>query len=175
MSLEQQSMTSPDDKPPKRLVYGSSHKVDLYTDLPSPPTRPAPALPRRSYSGLTEGRDENELYGNNNAVVPGRPSRAPTMKAVEHQSTGDSTRFYTGLNNPHNWCYANSMLQSLLASPEFGRELANSEWASKYRAPRKDNEKSDHPQLMIRIVSNLFHWMNSGKFQAMKAQTLMVS
>ncbi|SPJ88828.1 related to ubiquitin carboxyl-terminal hydrolase [Fusarium torulosum] len=173
VSLEQQSMTSPDDKPQKRLVYGSSHKVDLYTDLPSPPTRPAPALPRRSYSGLTEGRDENELYGNNNAVVPGRPPRAPTMKAVEHQSTGDSTRFYTGLNNPHNWCYANSMLQSLLASPEFGRELANSEWASKYKAPRKDNEKSDHPQLMIRIVSNLFHWMNSGKFQAMKAQTLM--
>jgi ubiquitin carboxyl-terminal hydrolase 8 len=67
------------------------------------------------------------------------------------------------------------MLQSLLASPEFGRELANSEWTSKYKAPRKDNEKSDHPQLMIRIVSNLFHWMNSGKFQAMKAQTLMVS
>ncbi|KAF4973471.1 hypothetical protein FSARC_239 [Fusarium sarcochroum] len=173
VSLEQESMTSPEDKPQNRPVYGLSHKVDLYTDLPSPPTRPAPALPRRSYSGLTEGRDENELYGNNSAVVPARPSRAPTMKAMEHQSTGDSTKFYTGLNNPHNWCYANSTLQSLLASPQFGRELANSEWVTKYRAPKKEDEKIDHPQLMIRIISNLFHWMNSGKFQVMKAQTLM--
>ncbi|KAF4986421.1 hypothetical protein FGRMN_10846 [Fusarium graminum] len=173
VSLEQESMVSPEEKPQNRLVYGLSHKVDLYTDLPSPPTRPAPALPRRSYSGLTEGRDENELYGNNNTVVPGRPSRAPTMKAVEHQSTGESTKFFTGLNNPHNWCYANSTLQCLLASPEFGKELANSEWANKYKAPRKDGEKIDHPQLMIRIISNLFHWMNSGKFQVMKAQTLM--
>ncbi|QGI83104.1 hypothetical protein CEK25_009833 [Fusarium fujikuroi] len=173
VSLEQESMTSPEEKPRNRPVYGLSHKVDLYTDLPSPPTRPAPALPRRSYSGLTEGRDENELYGNNNAVVPPRPSRAPTMKAVEQQSTGDSAKFYTGLNNPNNWCYANSTLQSLLASPEFGRELANSEWVSKYKAPMKDDEKIEQPQLMIRIISNLFHWMSSGKFQVMMAQTLM--
>lgn len=175
VSLEQESMTSPEEKPRNRPVYGLSHKVDLYTDLPSPPTRPAPALPRRSYSGLTEGRDENELYGNNNAAVPPRPSRAPTMKAMEQQSTGDSAKFYTGLNNPNNWCYANSTLQSLLASPEFGRELANSEWVSKYKAPMKDDEKIEQPQLMIRIISNLFHWMSSGKFQVMMAQTLMVS
>ncbi|QPC69788.1 hypothetical protein HYE68_000540 [Fusarium pseudograminearum] len=173
VSLEQESMVSPEEKPQNRAVYGLSHKVDLYTDLPSPPTRPAPALPRRSYSGLTEGRDENELYGNNNTVVPARPSRVPTMKSLEHQSTGDSNKFYTGLNNPHNWCYANSTLQSLLASPDFGKMLANSEWTAKYKAPRKQDEKIDHPQLMIRIISNLFHWMNSGKFQIMKAQTLM--
>jgi ubiquitin carboxyl-terminal hydrolase 8 len=175
VSLEQESMTSPEEKLKNRAVYGLSHKVDLYTDLPSPPTRPAPALPRRSYSGLTEGRDENELYGNNNAMVPARLSRAPTIKPMEHQTTGDSNKFYTGLNNPHNWCYANSTLQSLLASPDFGRILANSEWVNRYKAPRKQDEKIDHPQLMIRIISNLFHWMNSGKFQAMKAQTLMVS
>ncbi|KAF5018418.1 hypothetical protein F66182_9592 [Fusarium sp. NRRL 66182] len=173
VSLEQESMTSP-DKPQNRPVYGLSHKVDLYTDLPSPPTRPAPALPRRGYSGLTEGRDENELYGNNNAVVPARLSRAPTMKVVEQQSTGELSKFPpTGLNNPHNWCYANSTLQGLLASPEFGRELANSEWIAKYKPPRTKDEKIEHPQLMIRIISNLFHWMNSGKFPVMKAQTLM--
>lgn len=97
------------------------------------------------------------------------------MKAMEQQSTGDSAKFYTGLNNPNNWCYANSTLQSLLASPEFGRELANSEWVSKYKAPMKDDEKIEQPQLMIRIISNLFHWMSSGKFQVMMAQTLMVS
>ncbi|KAM5346791.1 hypothetical protein ACJ41O_009796 [Fusarium nematophilum] len=172
VAVEQESMTSP-EKPQPRPVYGLSHKVDLYTDLPSPPTRPAPALPRPSYSGISEGADESELYGNNKATATARPARVPTMKAMEQQSTGDGTKFYTGLNNPHNWCYANSTLQSLLASPEFGKELANSGWITKYHAPRREDEKIDHPQLMIRIISNLFHWMSSGKFQVMKAQTLM--
>ncbi|KAF4460766.1 ubiquitin carboxyl-terminal hydrolase [Fusarium albosuccineum] len=174
VAVEQESMTSPDQPHPQpRPVYGLSHKVDLYTDLPSPPTRPAPALPRPSYSGLSEGGDESELYGNNNAPATARLTRVPTAKAMEQQSTGEATKFYTGLNNPHNWCYANSTLQSLLASPEFGRELANSGWITRYQAPRKEDEKIDHPQLMIRIISNLFHWMSSGKFQVMKAQTLM--
>ncbi|KAJ4185940.1 ubiquitin-specific protease doa4 [Fusarium falciforme] len=172
VTLEQESMTAP-EKPQHRPGYGLSHKVDLYTDLPSPPTRPAPALPRPSYSGLSEGGDESELYGNNNTPPPTRLVRVPSAKPMEQQSTGDTAKFYTGLNNPHNWCYANSTLQSLLASPEFGRELANSGWVDRYHAPRKDDEKIDHPQLMIRIISNLFHWMSSGKFQVMKAQTLM--
>ncbi|KAI5464053.1 hypothetical protein BGZ63DRAFT_376798 [Mariannaea sp. PMI_226] len=161
---EKESMTSP-TQPSSRPAYGSSHKVDLNTDLPSPPARPVPALPRSSFSRLSEEVDDT-------ASIP--PPRPPT-KAIEQQSTGDSNRTPTGLNNPRNWCYANSLLQCLLASPEFGRELANSVWAEKYKAPKKKDEKIDNPQLMTKIISNLFHWMSTGKFQYMKAQTLMVS
>ncbi|KAK1238322.1 hypothetical protein MKX07_006468 [Trichoderma sp. CBMAI-0711] len=95
--------------------------------------------------------------------------RAPTATAV---SPLEKT-YYTGLNNPHNWCYANSILQSLLASPFFGRLLALSEWSERYQVPRKDGEKIEQPQLMTKIISNLFQWMAMGKFQTLKASTLM--
>ncbi|KAK5994975.1 Deubiquitinating enzyme 8-like protein [Cladobotryum mycophilum] len=154
---QQESMMSPmvtEQKPPS---YGSSHKGDLYTDLPSPPTRPAPAVPRPSYTGISQViSDEGQYYEESSAAPPNA-----------------QPKYYTGLNNPHNWCYANSTLQSLLASPDFGRELSNSEWITRYKAPRKDDEKIEQPQLMIKIMSNLFHWMTTGKFQVMKAQTLM--
>lgn len=172
VAMEQESMTSPkiDVKP----NYGLSHKVD-FSDLPSPPTRPAPAVPRASVSSLSQSGDASELYDNGDAALVPRTTGRSQPKSMEQQSTGDSSKFYTGLNNPHNWCYANSTLQSLLASPTFGRLLADSEWMSKYKAPRKEDEKIDNPQLMMRIMTNLFHWMSTGKFQVMKAQTLMVS
>jgi len=95
-----------------------------------------------------------------------RPSRGGKPDGI--------ARAPTGLYNPRNWCYANSTLQALLASPEFSRQLADSEWMQA-KVPRKAGEKIDPPQLMIRIISNLFHWMSTGKFETMKAQTLMVS
>ncbi|KAH6887987.1 hypothetical protein B0T10DRAFT_64795 [Thelonectria olida] len=169
---EKESMTSPVQPRPKP-TYGSSHQVDLQTDLPSPPTRPAPALPRPSYNGLPVGENENDAYGNTNAQSVGRPlTRVPT-KPLEQQSTGDNNTIPTGLNNPGNWCYANSLLQCLLASPGFGQDLQGTTWMEKYKAPKKAEEKIENPQLMTKIISNLFHWMKTGKFQFMKAQTLM--
>lgn len=174
VSLEKESMTSPMQSTPKP-AYGSSHKVDLDTDLPSPPTRPAPALPRPSYNGLPVGASESDVYGNAAAQNTPRPlTRVPT-KPLEQQSTGDSNVIPTGLNNPANWCYANSLLQCLLAAPDFGAELASSKWMDKYKAPKKAEEKIENPQLMTKIISNLFYWMKSGKFPYMKAQMLMVS
>lgn len=164
---EQESMTSPVRSDPKP-EYGLSNKVDLYTDLPTPPTRPAPALPRPSYSKSAQTTDDNDLYGHSKATA-GRVQQRP----AEPQPSTDHRLVPTGLNNPGNWCYANSTLQSLLASPQFGRELASSEWMTRFKVPKKDDEKIDHPQLMTRIISNLFHWMTTGNFQAMKAQTLM--
>lgn len=167
ISAGQQSMTAPAAAPRPR--YGSSHKNDLESELPSPPSRPAPALPRQSYSSLAPSSEEDPYDG---AVTISQKMSNQTAKPSPAPS--EAPKFYTGLNNPHNWCYANSLLQSLLASPDFGRELADSESVGRHQVPRKADEKMDHPQLMIRIVSNLFHWMSSGKFPVMKAQTLMV-
>jgi ubiquitin carboxyl-terminal hydrolase 8 len=168
ISSEQQSMTAPVVPRPR---YGSSHKNDLESELPSPPSRPAPARPRQSYSGLAQSPDESDVYEGTIAQKLSGPQGKSTSQVVP----ADTSKHYTGLTNPQNWCYANGLLQSLLASPGFGREIANSEWIQEYRVPRKGDEPIDHPQLMTRIVSNLYHWMSSGKFEVMKAQTLMVS
>lgn len=173
VATDQEPMSSP-TKTDHKPAFGSLHKIDLYTDLPSPPTRPAPALPRPSYSSLSQTVNEAEYNDHANAAATHKMTAVRTQKqSMEQQSSVDNSRTCTGLSNPGNWCYANSTLQSLLASPDFGRELTNSEWITKYRAPRKEDEKIDHPQLMIRIISNLFHWMSTGNFKAMKAQTLM--
>lgn len=167
---KQQSMTAPAASG-ERHKQALAHKFDSPAQLPAPPARPRAAVQRPSHSGLSQADDAGETYSEPGASVQRTAGRS--RKAVE-QAPGGVARIFTGLNNPRNWCYANSTLQSLLASPEFGRELADSEWMAKYRVPRKDDEKIDPPQLMIRIISNLFHWMSTGKFETMKAQTLMV-
>ncbi|KAJ6437693.1 retrovirus polyprotein [Purpureocillium lavendulum] len=120
-----------------------------FEQLPAPPAKPRAAVQKPTHSGLAS--EEEPMRSRK----PDGLARAPT-----------------GLYNPRNWCYANSTLQALLASPEFSRQLAESEW-SHTKVPRKAGEKIDPPQLMIRIISNLFHWMSTGKFETMKAQTLM--
>lgn len=156
VSTDKQSMTSV-------VSAGQRYKQDFATKFSSPaqmltpPTRPQAAVQRPSHISLSQ--DGHDDHG------PAEQISAVPAKA------------HTGLHNPSNWCYANSTLQSLLASPNFGRELADSAWAARYknRVPRKAGEKMDQPQLMIQMLSNIFCWMSSGKFQTMKAQMLMVS
>lgn len=153
---EQESMTSAPASGQKPR-YGVSHKHDLTSELPSPPARPAPALPRSSYSGISQVTEESDIS---------EESTATSMQKVIRA---------TGLINPHNWCYACSTLQSLLASPGFGRELAQPTWKEQYKAPMKAEERGENPQLMIRIMSSLFHWMSSGQMKPMNIDSLMVS
>ncbi|PHH90772.1 hypothetical protein CDD83_2701 [Cordyceps sp. RAO-2017] len=170
---QQQSMSSPTPSATEEghQQHGLVHKFGSPNQLPAPPARPRAAVQRPSYNGLSQGENGDETYGESGTALVRQPA-VRSKKAME-QVSGGVVKVYTGLNNPRNWCYANSVLQSLLASPGFGRELAESEWVNKYHVPRKANEKIDPPQLMMRIVSNLFHWMATGKFETMKAQTLM--
>ncbi|XP_044716257.1 ubiquitin carboxyl-terminal hydrolase domain-containing protein [Hirsutella rhossiliensis] len=165
IAAQQQSMKSP-----AAIEERQQHGFGSLTPLPAPPARPRAAVQRLSHSGLSQGDDGNETYSEPGSSSLQR-STARSKKPTEQVSA--AVKAYTGLNNPRNWCYANSTLQSLLGSPGFGRELADSEWVHKYSVPRKEDEKIDPPQLMVRILSNLFHWMSTGTFETMKAQTLM--
>lgn len=156
----------------KRPSYGVSHKYDLTSQLPSPPTRPAPALPRSSYSSISQATDDSHTYEESAAASVQTPARSG--RGSETTTVVEDVRYHTGLINPHNWCYANSTLQSLLASPGFGRELSQPTWKEDYKAPRKPEERVDNPQLMIQIMSTLFHWMSTGKMQRMDVTSLMV-
>ncbi|KAI9151865.1 Ubiquitin carboxyl-terminal hydrolase [Paramyrothecium foliicola] len=167
--MEQESMTGPSNvnRTPR---YGSSHADDLRSELPTPPSRPPPAVPRPSYSGVSQSSIDADTYDETGVT---QSPRIPTRSKPAEQASSDLPRVYTGLDNPGNWCYANSLLQALLVSPGFGRELADSSWQESHKVPRTKTEKMDNPQLMMKIMSNLFHWMSTGKFHSMKAQTLM--
>ncbi|KAF4125536.1 ubiquitin carboxyl-terminal hydrolase 8 [Geosmithia morbida] len=146
-------------------------------DLPAPLERPAPAVSRPSHSGMTIGAGDQGGggYGDANSALTSsqqNAGRGPKPADYQQPLASDVAIYYTGLNNPHQWCYANSILQSLLAC-EFGKELTDPAWKKRYTVPKRANETIEQPQLMMQILSNLFHWMSTGKFEVMKASTLM--
>ncbi|OAA61105.1 AMP-binding enzyme [Niveomyces insectorum RCEF 264] len=133
--------------------------ASVYSTLPAPPTRPAPTVPRQSHSGLEEADDEEHYIR--------------TKVAKANVTGGRVRRQKVGLYNPGNWCYGNSSFQALFASGAFGEELTTGEWANHWKVPMKSDEKISHPQLLSKILANSFHWMQYGKFEAMKAKTIM--
>lgn len=159
----QESMTSPVSPataPAPALAPAPLPKPD-YPVLPAEPKRPPPAVPRPSFTGLKPSDDD---HGTASRIVT--KSSAVSRRAV-------------GLHNPNNWCYANSVLQALFASGGFGHELFSEEWERLYKVPKKADEKNDPPQLMTKMISNLFAWMGRGHGQPsappLKANLLMVS
>lgn len=158
----QESMTAPvinsADRWKPSFTPAPQQKPTDYPILPSEPTRPPPAVPRRSFTGLQSSDDDQGTA----AKVITRSDAAARRRAI-------------GLQNPGNWCYANSTLQALFASGGFGEELCTQSWQNAYKPPKKEDEKIMPPQLLTKIMSNLFLWMGTGKFGSMKADTLMVS
>lgn len=135
--------------------YRSPQREDFDSLLPSEPTRPPPAVPRRSYTGLREADDDH-----------GTPNK------LSKKSSAANRQRAVGLQNPGSWCYANSTLQALFASGGFGEELISGDWARLYKAPMKSDENIEPPQLLTKILANLLYWMGHGKF-SMQAKTLM--
>ncbi|KAK0708186.1 hypothetical protein B0H67DRAFT_494840 [Lasiosphaeris hirsuta] len=156
----QESMASPmkgwQDNPFKSRL---SQDESLYSSLPAPPTRPPPTLPRRSYSGLADPDSNAAMLAKRTSVQLG---------------AGHHRQHRTGLRNPGVFCFANSSLQAMFAAPGFSREIYSKEWAERYKnPPRKPDERAGNPQLLIRILANLFEWLNNGTVDALEAKTLM--
>ena len=163
ISEQRESMVSPVSPPASRpqspFQYRLSHEENLYTSLPSPPVRPPPALPRRSYSGLAEAEDSS--------VALAKRSSVKTSVDVVRKNR-------TGLQNPGVFCFANSSLQAMFGTPGFAREVWTGNWKDFYKVPMKPDEKLENPQLLIKCLANLFHWLNQGTFKSLEAKTFMV-
>ncbi|RKU44868.1 ubiquitin-specific protease doa4 [Coniochaeta pulveracea] len=125
----------------------------------SAPKRPAPAASRTSYCGLADRDHDLNDSRSSAARSPGRRRR--------------KGRLLVGLTNPRNWCYANSSLQAMYATPGFAEELFDGHWQSEYKVPMKPDEKIANPQLMARMLTQLFAWMNKGMLQTIEATTFM--
>ncbi|CCC13045.1 unnamed protein product [Sordaria macrospora k-hell] len=162
VSTIQESMTSPIHTSPARpaspLPRHIVHEQNLYSSLPSPPTRPAPTVPRRSYSGLAETDT----------------STTATSKRSSLKSGIEKVRkFRTGLVNPGVFCFANSSLQAMFATPGFSRELYTGVWKDVYKVPLKADEKNENPQLLTKYLAGLFHWLDEGTLRSLEAKHLM--
>ncbi|KAJ4306041.1 ubiquitin-specific protease doa4 [Collariella sp. IMI 366227] len=151
-------VSPPTSRPQSPFQNRLSHEESLYTSLPSPPARPPPALPRRSYSGLAEPEDSSLALANKGQVPL-------TLEAPR--------KYRTGLQNPGVFCFANSSLQSMFATPGFARDVYSGQWKDVYRVPTKPDEQIENPQLLMKCLANLFHWLNQGTFRALAAKTFM--
>ncbi|KAK4134972.1 cysteine proteinase [Trichocladium antarcticum] len=162
ISEQQESMISPTgaatSRPRSPFQSRLSHEETLYTSLPSPPVRPPPALPRRSYSGLAEAEDSS-------VALAKRSSAQASVDVVRKNRTG--------LQNPGVFCFANSSLQAMFGTPGFARDVWTGNWKDIYRVPMKPDEKLENPQLLIKCLANLFHWLNQGTFKSLEAKTFM--
>ena len=152
VSQLQESMTSTAGVP------SLSNEEHIYNKIsPAPPARPAPAVPRTRYSGLETKEDGSSsgVYAKKGAASLARRKR-------------------TGLENPYQWCYCNSVLQALLASPQFTNEVTRSDWPVSWR-PADHTSDRPSPQLLSRILGSIFQYLNNRQFDTMRAKLLMVS
>ncbi|KAH9885040.1 hypothetical protein F4778DRAFT_519734 [Xylariomycetidae sp. FL2044] len=142
---------------PESMSYtGQLSGGDFMETMPdSPPKRPKPSLPRTRYSGL-ESKDEASFGGMAKAVAPASP---------------DPQIVRTGLLNPHNWCYANSVIQVLLGSPRFMDEFLDRRWPTNYRPNPRPG--APNPQLMARYLANVLGFLNQKQIKTIKLETLM--
>lgn len=136
-----------------------SYSLSAPHNVPTAPQRPRATVTRLSYGGLKE-KDEAE------SVKVSERKRSEGKK---------KRRTFVGLRNPRNWCYANSSLQTLFGTSSFAEELYTGMWEQTYKVPMKEGEKIPNPQLLAKMLSQLFAWMDKAVIDPMEARTLMVS
>ena len=138
MPVIQESMVS--ETPPRPT---ESNLDKLEDSIPRLPTRPAPALPRTRSSGISDrGSGTNTSY-----TSPISGTSSITQLRV---SPG-----LTGLQNGSFFCYMNSAIQALSATPFLRNYLMDFNYPHTLKVPRRAGETTEPPQLMTRGVASM--------------------
>ncbi|KAF4630903.1 hypothetical protein G7Y89_g7240 [Cudoniella acicularis] len=153
ISTMQESMVS--STRPRSL---GSYADELPNTIPRPPARPPPALPRQRSSGITE-RGPPVVYSAAHSVNNQAITKTPRIPGL------------TGLNNPKNLCYLNTVLQSISATVFLRELLINHQYPPREQIPAKDDETSDPPQLMVRNLGSVMKHLWSGYYDWISPRT----
>lgn len=145
--------------------YVDAHEAELNSLEFREPARPALAVSKRSYHGVSESVSSS-------ASVPQKSTWG--LPEVDSISPPVSASGRTGLDNFGNTCYMNSILQAFSATPWFVTYLLDGSIDKAGPPPRKKGELSDPPQLMIRNLAFLIRHLWSGQYNFVKPQTLRV-
>jgi ubiquitin carboxyl-terminal hydrolase 8 len=131
---------------------------DGILDMPRIPTRPAPAVPRDSYSGISE---KKTLVTSTSGS--GHPAAFRETDTISHVV---SRRRHTGLTNFRMvTCYMNAITQALNWTDIFSDYLIRFPSTPNRRVPRKKGEDSDPPQLMAQNIGQVFRQLSSGRWE----------
>lgn len=143
----------------------AAHDAELRSLEFREPARPALALSRTSYHGVSDNFTTNSTIQKSGWGMPEVDSISPLV----------SQHGRTGLQNFGNTCYMNAVLQAFSATPWFVNYLLDGSIDRAGAPPRKKGEMSDPPQLMIRNLSFLMRHLWSGQHEVVRPQTLRVS
>ena len=120
--------------------------------LPQIPTRPAPAIPRQSYSGISE------KSGTLNPMD--QPIAYSTIDSISGRSVPPRP---CGLTNGSNFCYMNATIQALRATGTFREFFIGGGLLKLGPPPRKGTEMTDPAQLMARNFANVLGQLSCGQ------------
>jgi ubiquitin carboxyl-terminal hydrolase 8 len=161
----QESMVSPSYGSVGHQLTSVAHD-ELSSMLPATPARPPPAVPRQTFSGVSE-KTGGTQYQMTKPPVPGSHPQVDTITPTV------ATPGLTGLTNFNNTCYMNSTLQCLSATTAIASFLSGYNFPSQ-QPPRKPGEVSDPPQLLVRNFGNLLRHLWSGNYNYVTPKTFRV-
>ncbi len=140
-ALEQQSMIAPPSRPAPTLGYDTANVPDV-------PSRPPPALPRVSYSGVHDRSVQASTHQSRSshlaAYTP--PSHLPHNLRLPR----------TGLVNFGVTCYMNATIQCLSATTELTAFFLHDAFLSRVQKDNWKGSKGLMPQLYANLIKSLW-------------------
>lgn len=180
--------------PPTPITAGLSSPVTLqrqntiidhpfygFTDVRNPdynppptPIRPPPAVPRKSYSGVSERFSPAAPLLPPPARAPERPPKIPIIQTGQAESPfrhiGSVDIGKTGLKNLGNTCYMNSILQCMSGTIPLSRYFMDGSYRSHINKDNPLGSRGVLAEAFASVVKNLW----SGEFKFIAPVTIKV-